>query len=273
MKAIAFSTIKGGVGKTTLAIHTATALADSGRSVLFIDLDPQAHGSLALGLEPADRPCVGDTFGPRPKHTLKEVVSQAPKRENLFIAPSVLRMASMERELYQWGYRLEALPRALATLGWRPDVVVIDTPPSVGPYAEAVMHFVDVLVAPVPTGAYALQGLSEIASAWSQVRERGGQLVVAVNMWDRRTTATNEAMEQALAEVTYPVLKTRIPRSEAINQAGLAYEVIYDMNRNANGAEELRSLAQELGKLAGLPKVMRRPARARRTAGTVAALR
>ncbi|MBX7115545.1 MAG: ParA family protein [Myxococcaceae bacterium] len=263
MKSFAFSTIKGGVGKTTLSIHTASAFADAGRSVLFIDLDPQAHGSLALGLEPAERPCVGDTFGPRAKHTLKDVVVRSEKRENLFIAPAVLRMAAMERDLYHWGYRLEALSRSLDTLGWQPDVVVIDTPPSIGPYTEAVMHFVDVLVAPVPTGAYALQGLTEISNTWKQVRERGGQLVVAVNMWDRRTSATNEAMEQALSEITFPVLKTRIPRSEAINQAGLAYEVVFDTARTANGADELKGLAKELAKVAGVPSPVRR-----RTTGT-----
>jgi chromosome partitioning protein len=273
MKSIAFSTIKGGVGKTTLAIHTASALADTGRSVLFIDLDPQAHGSLALGLDPAERPCIGDTFGPRARHTLEDVVVRSTKRESLFIAPAVLRMAAMERDLYHWGYRLEALARSLDTLSWRPDAVVIDTPPSIGPYTEAVMHFVDLLVAPVPTGAYALQGLSEIGNAWQQVRERGGRLMVAVNMWDRRTTATNEAMEQALKEITFPVLKTRIPRSEAINQAGLAYEVVFDTQRTANGADELRELAHELTRLAGIPKALRRRSAEapRRAAGSFAA--
>lgn len=272
MKSIAFSTIKGGVGKTTLSIHTASAFADSGRSVLFIDLDPQAHGSLALGLEPAERPSVGDTFGPRARHTLKEVVVRSEKRPNLFIAPAVLRMAAMERDLYHWGYRLEALSRSIDTLGWQPDIVIIDTPPSIGPYTEAVMHFVDVLVAPVPTGAYALQGLGEISNAWRQVRERGGQLVVAVNMWDRRTSATNDAMEQALSDVTFPVLKTRIPRSEAINQAGLAYEVVFDTARNANGADELKGLAKELAKIAGVPKVLRsRPESGKRVASSAMA--
>src|SRR5256885_415936 len=126
MGSIAFATIKGGGGKTTLAGHTATAPGDAGKSVLFIDLHPQAHRR------------------------------------------------------------------------------------------------------PVPSGAFALEGLSEIERAWREVRETGGELVAAVNQWDRRTQATNEAMEGALAQLTVPLLRTRIPRSEAINQAGLSYEVVFD---------------------------------------------
>lgn len=258
MASIAFGTIKGGVGKTTLSIHVASALAELGHTVLFIDLDPQAHGSLALGLESATRPCVADTFGPRPRHTLAEVVVQSPRNERLFIAPAALRMAAMERELFHWGHRLQAIPRALATLGWTPDVVVIDTPPSIGPYTEAVMSYVDVMVAPVPTGAFALQGLGEMESVWRQVREgTSGQIAVVVNLWDRRTSATNEAMEEALGQLTVPVLRTRIPRSEAINQAGLAYEVVFDFARSAPGVDELRALTRELSRLAGLQKPFR----------------
>src|SRR3954470_5883374 len=99
MPTIAFSTIKGGVGKTTLAVHTAAALADAGRRVLFMDLDPQAHSSLVLGLESADRPCLADAFGARPRSTLDQVVVQSPRRPSLFIAPACLRMAAIEREL------------------------------------------------------------------------------------------------------------------------------------------------------------------------------
>jgi chromosome partitioning protein len=249
---IAFGTIKGGVGKTTLSVHTAAALADAGKKVLFLDLDPQAHASLALGLEPGDKPCLADAFGPRPRYTLAQVVVPAPKRPELLIAPATLRMAAMERDLYQWGHRLQAIPRALATLNFTPDVVIIDTPPSIGPFTEAVMSYVDVLAAPVPTGAFALQGLAEIEGAWRHVRESGGQLVVVVNQWDRRTTATNEAMEGALKELKVPVLKTRIPRSEAINQAGLAYEVVFDTNKNALGVAELKALTAELSRRAGM---------------------
>jgi chromosome partitioning protein len=252
MPMIAFSTIKGGVGKTTLCVHVAAALADAGHRVLLMDLDPQAHASLVLGLEPAEAPCVADAFGPRPRHKLDEVVVASPRRPNLFIARAQPRMAAMERELFQWGHRLQAIPRALKTLSWTPDVIIADTPPNLGAFTEAVLHHADVVVAPVPTGAFALQGLGEIETAWRDAREEGGELVAVVNLWDRRTTATNDAMDAALEEATVPVLRSRIPRSEAINQAGLGYEVVFDTSPTAPGVEELRELARELGRRAGL---------------------
>ncbi len=257
MPSIAFATIKGGVGKTTLAVHTAAALADEGKRVLFLDFDPQAHGSLVLGLEPMERPCLGDTFGPRPRHTLAQVVQPAPRRSNLFIAPSCQRMAALERELFGWGRRLEAIPRALAGLGWVPDAVVIDTPPAIGAFTEAVLAYADVVVAPVPTGAFALQGLQEIENAWKELHESSGQLVAVVNLWDRRTQATNDAMEQALRELSVPVLKARVPRSESINQAGLGYEVVYDTAPNASGVDELKALARELAVRARVSRAAR----------------
>jgi chromosome partitioning protein len=73
-----------------------------------------------------------------------------------------------------------------------------------------------------------------------------------VNLWDRRTTATNDAMDAALKVSTVPVLRARIPRSEAINQAGLGYEVVFDTSPSAPGVEELRELAKELARRAGL---------------------
>lgn len=252
MRSIAFATIKGGVGKTTLAVHTAVALADAGWQVLFLDFDPQAHASLVLGLDPGERPCLADAFGARPRHKLDEIVVQAPKRSSILLAPACSRMAGLERDLHSWGHRLDAIPRALKTLSASPDVIVADTPPSIGAYTEAVLNYVDVIAAPLPTGAFALQGLSEIETAWKDVREGGGQLVAVVNLLDRRTAATNEAMEGALLDVSVPVAKARIPRSEAINQAGLAYDVVFDSAPNALGVAELRALALELGARSGL---------------------
>ncbi|MGQ0507786.1 MAG: ParA family protein [Myxococcaceae bacterium] len=252
MSSITFSTIKGGVGKTTLSAHVAAALADRGLRVLFLDLDPQGHASLLLGLEPGDKPSLADAFGPKPKLTLDKVVVPSPKRPELFIAPACARIAAMERDLHAWGHRLQAIPRAMKTLSWQPDAVVVDTPPSIGAYTEAALAYAEVVASPVPASAFALQGLSDIDQIRRDVRDGAGQLVVAVNMWDRRTAATNAAMEGALEELNLPVLDTRISRAEGLNQAGLAYELIFDQAPSSPVAKELRDLAAELGARAGL---------------------
>jgi chromosome partitioning protein len=257
VKSMAFATVKGGVGKTTLAVHTAAALADSGKQVLLIDLDPQAHASLVLCLDAGDRPSIGDALGPRPKHSLDQVLVAAQRRPTLHVAPACPRMAGMERELMQWGHRLQAIPRSFLSLSQSPDVVVIDTPPSLGAYTEAALAFADLVVAPAPPGAFALQGLAEVETAWRDVRGGTSQLTVVVNMWDRRTKATNDAIDGALRELAAPVLRTRIPRSEAINQAGLGYELVFDSAPSAPGAAELKSLAAALAERVGLNRAAR----------------
>jgi chromosome partitioning protein len=251
MRSIAFAAIKGGVGKTTLAVHVAAALADSGKNTLLIDLDPQGHATSMAGLElPPDAPCVADTFGTRARLQLADVIV-ATERERLVVAPATSRMVGLERELFRWGHRLKAIPRSLEPLRAQYDAVVIDTPPQLNAFSEAALASGDAVVVPVPAMAHALQGLDEIVAAHQDVSEgAGGHMLAAVNLWDRRTTATNEAMEEAFADLPVPLARSRIPRAEVLNQAGLAYQLIYDFAPNSEVAERLAGLAREVWRIA-----------------------
>jgi chromosome partitioning protein len=252
MRTLAFASIKGGVGKTTLAVHVAAALADAGKRTLLVDLDPQGHASMMAGVEmsPED-PCVADSFGARPQKRLADVV-QATNRENLWVAPATSRMIEAERELFRWGHRLQAVPRAIASLPYQFDAVVLDTPPQLNAYTEAALATGNVVVVPVPAMAHALQGLDEIQFAWKDVTDgRHSAMIAAVNLWDRRTSATNAAMEDAFREMPVPLAKSRVLRAEALNQAGLAFETVYDYAPSSEVADCLKRLSQELWRLAG----------------------
>jgi chromosome partitioning protein len=252
MRTLAFSSIKGGVGKTTLAVHVAAGLADSGKKTLLVDLDPQGHASMMAGVEitPSD-PCVADAFGMRPSLRLDQIIQASP-RPNLKVAPASVRMIELERELFRWGHRLQAIPRALRTYAEEFEAVVIDTPPQLNAYSEAALAIGDLVVVPLPAMAHALQGLDEIMLAWQDVSDgHGGKMVGAVNMWDRRTSATNAAMEEAFNDLDIPITKNRVSRAESLNQAGLAYELIYDFSATSPAAEDLRGLSSELWRIAG----------------------
>ena len=252
MRALTFASIKGGVGKTTLAVHTASALADSGKRTLLMDLDPQGHASLLAGIEvEPNSACVADAFGSTPHYPLEQVIHPT-ERPNLWVAPANLRMVPKERDLFRWGHRLEAIPRALQNLSEPFDSLVIDTPPQLNAFTEAALAVADVVTVPVPAMAHALQGLDEIQAMWRDVHDgRPSRMVVTVNLWDRRTTATNSAMEDALAGLEVPITRSRVVRNEALNQAGLAFQVVYDYAPRSEASANLKELAKELWRMSG----------------------
>ncbi|MBN2496721.1 MAG: ParA family protein [Deltaproteobacteria bacterium] len=251
MRSLAFASIKGGVGKTTLAAHVAAALADAGRRTLLLDLDPQGHASLLAGVDPAhDAFCTADAFGLRPRARLQDVILPT-ARTQLFVAPATSRMASLERDLFRWGHRLQALPRAMQALAEPFDALVMDTPPQLNAFSEAALAACDLMVVPLPAMAHALQGLGEIRSAWLDVNEGRGAAVAVVNLWDRRTTATNAAVEEAFAELEMPLARSRVLRAEALNQAGLGFALVFDYAPTSEVATCLRELAEELWRRAG----------------------
>ena len=248
MKIVTCGTIKGGVGKTVISAHVAAALADMGRKTLLMDLDPQGHATLLLGvdLDPEAR-CVGEALMQGASSKLRGTILRE-IRPNLAVAPGIIRMAMMERQLYAWGLRVRAVQKALETLGdEQPDIVIIDTPPHLGAFTEAALHAADLTIAPIPALAGSLQGFGDLQSAWSELQDgRGGILAAVVNLLDARTTATNSAVCAAMEDMKLRVLKTQVPKAEPINQAALEHSLLFDTLPRHPACEVFRELAQEI---------------------------
>lgn len=145
---IALATHKGGTGKTVTAINLASGLAREGKRTLLIDLDPQGHCALGLGLELEDNALTLKDFFTEPNSfPLKKVIRQT-ETENLFIAPSTIRLAPVAQALYVRPKREDILKKSIAQVEKEFDFILIDCPPTLGTMTENGITAADLLIVP-----------------------------------------------------------------------------------------------------------------------------
>ncbi|MEQ8836596.1 MAG: AAA family ATPase, partial [Lacipirellulaceae bacterium] len=174
MRSIAIINQKGGVGKTTSAVNLSAALAEAGYRVGLIDLDPQAHASLHLGVGPEH----GAESEPKPT-TYDLLTGEVPLDEiwqtvetNLRVASSHIDLAAAEVELAGVVGREVILRDALAELKEPLDFVLIDCPPSLGILTLNALSAVDDVFLPLQPHYLALHGLSKLLQTIDLVRRR-----------------------------------------------------------------------------------------------------
>lgn len=177
---------KGGVGKTTLAVHIAAGLAASGLQVLVVDLDPQGHCSIALGVEPAPGGVFGWLIQERPLSRL--VVCTGRERLRLLPSDKTTATAATFLEIQHSG----RVPRDLLSGALAPavrnglDVAVLDTSPTVGALQALAMAAAGVVVVPAACDMLSQHGLAATVQTLEVVESSAG-VVVVPTMFDART--------------------------------------------------------------------------------------
>ncbi len=171
MRTIAIMNQKGGVGKTTTSVNLAAGLARQGQRVCLIDLDPQAHSSLHLGIEAAGSPdTIYQVFaGGRTFDQVRQLV-----KDNLWLAPSDLDLAATELELVDAAGREFVLKAALerADAQGQFDYVVMDCPPSLSVLTINALCAAGEVIIPLQPHFFALQGLSKLLETTALVTRR-----------------------------------------------------------------------------------------------------
>jgi len=247
MRSIAIVNQKGGCGKTTTAVNLAACLADKGKRVLLVDLDPQSHASMGLGIDTED--LVSSTYDliMNPSTSVDGMVRTA--GENLDVVPSNVVLSAVEQQLAGRQDRENRLRDKLEACRDRYDYVIVDCPPSVGLLTfNAIRAATDVIV-PVETGYFALHGLSKQLETLSILCKRCNQQVnvyVLASMYDIRTKMAREILAELRRQFADKMFDTVVNFNTKIKEAASLGQPICEYDPVSKGNKDFRNLANEV---------------------------
>lgn len=253
MKIVAVANQKGGVGKTTTAVNLAACLAEAGRQVLLIDLDPQANASSALGVEVLPgRSLHGILIDDGGGRSLIEQI-QPTSWERLNIVTAELDLAGCEIQLAADQNRLTRLRGVLETYrASQPGVefVLIDCPPSLGVLMTNALAAADSVLIPLQCEYLALEGLAKILDMIERIKQVSGNSTLALEgivltMYDARTNLSQQVVGDVRGHLGNKVFDTIIPRSIRLSEAPSHGKSIIAYDSSGMGAQSYRQLAQE----------------------------
>lgn len=246
-KIISFFNQKGGVGKTTVALNLAAALADKKNKILLIDGDPQ--GNLTSGIMGDETSFDMNLYEVIMGHeTIEDSVVET-THSGVDLLPGSTDSAGLEIELAisgDWHYKLR---NALQKIGPRYDYIFIDCPPSLGILALMALNASEEVITTIQTEYYALEGVSQLLRTVDLVRENynsgihvSGVLLTMVDGRNNLSLEVEKEVREFFGDLTY---ETTIPRNVRVAEApGFGMSVLDYAPRSA-GAESFRELAKE----------------------------
>ncbi len=249
MRIVAVVNQKGGVGKTTTAIHLAAGAAEAGRRVLLVDLDPQANATSGLGLEHIP----GKSLYPVLVGRARALDMLQPSRHaNLQILASELDLAGAEMDLAGMENPLIHVRQALDPLRLDPafDLVILDCPPSVGLLMTSALVAAEKILVPVQCEYFALEGVGKILNLVERIKQEGQNpnlsvLGIVLTMYDARTRLSEHVSQDLRGHLGDQVLQTIIPRSVRLAEAPSHGKTIYEYDNSGAAAASYRQLTTE----------------------------
>ena len=244
MTTIALINQKGGVGKTTSTINLGAGLAMLGKSVLLVDLDPQAHLTYGLGIQAHEL-----------DYTVYEVLKGEVeaqetilRRNALEVLPSSLGLSAAEMELSGMAGREFLLKEALATLPPR-DFVLLDCPPSLGLLTLNALTAAQEVFIPLQTEFLALQGMSKLIDTVNVVKKRlNPDLTISGiigTQFDGRKNLNREVVDKIREYFADKLFETLIHDNVALAEAPSYGQTIFEYRPDCRGAQDYLALSRE----------------------------
>jgi chromosome partitioning protein len=240
---------KGGVGKTTSTINLGAALAEYGRKVLLVDLDPQGALSAGLGVPHYELAHTVHNLMIEPRVGIDEVLIHT-RVEGLDLIPSNIDLSAAEIQLVNEVGREQTLGRALRPVLDRYDYVLIDCQPSLGLLTVNALACSDGVIIPTECEYFSLRGLALLTDTVDKVRERLNPKLeisgIVVTRFDNRTVNAREVMARVLERFGDLLFDTVIARTVRFPETSVAGEPIISWAPKSGGAQAYRALAREV---------------------------
>ena len=245
---IAVANQKGGVGKSTTAINLSSCLAELGKKVLTIDIDPQGNTTSGFGV---DKNSVDNTLyelllgQAETKNTIiKNVV------ENVDLIPSNMNLSGSEIELIGVENKEYILKEITDKIRRKYDYIIMDCPPSLSMLTINALTAATSVLVPIQCEYYALEGLSQLVHTIELVKERLNKRLkiegVVFTMYDARTNLSLQVVENVKDNLQQNIYKTIIPRNVRLAESPSYGQPINIYDPKSAGAESYRLLAEEV---------------------------
>ncbi len=245
-KVIAVLNQKGGVGKTTSTINIAAGLAKKGRSVLVVDLDPQANATSGFGID--KNALQSSIYSVLSGSVQLSQILVATNIDNIHVAPATTELAAAEQELVAVANRESVLKQTITSVPY--DYILIDCPPSLGLLSINALVAADSVLIPVQTEFFALEGLGLLMQTVQRVQAGLNPSLklegVLMTMVDTRNVLSGQVIDEVKKHFGDYVFKTYIPRNVRLAESPSFGKTIFEHDKWSKGAKAYKQVVKEI---------------------------
>ncbi|MFW6029297.1 MAG: ParA family protein, partial [Halanaerobiales bacterium] len=239
---------KGGVGKSTTAVNLSACLAELGKSVVLVDIDPQGNASSGVGIDKSKlEKSVYDVL--IEEVAIEDVIIKT-EIDNFSILPANIELAGAEIELVSMISRESRLKKVISAIEENYNYVIFDCPPSLGLLTLNALTAADGILVPIQCEYYALEGLGQLIKTIDLVQKNLNTDLeiegVLLTMYDARTNLSQQVIDEVKNYFDDKVCETIIPRNVRLSEAPSFGQAITLYDSSSKGAAAYRSLAKEV---------------------------